>query len=175
MSTVKTETVVQSFLKELYKGNLAEDLVFPYPEVPDDVKETVTAFADAYRDFDAQFIDSEKIDAEHFFPRDVVKGLGDLGAMGMAIPEEYGGSGFSATAYCPKTERIACRCVVGKRCLYRFRCSSVQCPVHSSISRWSVPLLAQREINEWRKMWYPRITFHLVFARARLKWSCASS
>ena len=66
----------------------------------------MTAFADAYRDFDAQNIDSEKIDADHFFPRDVVKGLGDLGAMGMTIPEEYGGSGFSATAYCKMMEVI---------------------------------------------------------------------
>ena len=112
MSSVKTEKTVKaeaeapSFLKSLYQGRFDESLVFPYPEIPEDTKELVTAFADAYRDFDAANIDSEKIDADHFFPRDVVKGLGDLGAMGMAIPEEYGGSGFSAAAYCKMMEVI---------------------------------------------------------------------
>ena len=106
MSTVKTETEVTSFLKALTQGHIEESLVFPFPEVPADVKETVAAFTDAYRDFDAAHIDSEKIDADHFFPRDVVKGLGELGAMGMVIPEEYGGSGFSASAYCKTMETI---------------------------------------------------------------------
>ncbi len=106
MSTTKTDTEVHSFLKSLYKGEFAESLVFPFPEVPEDVKETVTVFADAYRDFDAQFIDSEKIDRDHFFPREAIQGLGDLGALGMTIPEEYGGSGFSAAAYCKMVEVI---------------------------------------------------------------------
>ncbi|HQN09265.1 MAG TPA: acyl-CoA dehydrogenase family protein [Thermoanaerobaculia bacterium] len=104
--TVKAETEAPSFLKALYQGRFDESLVFPYPEIPEDTKELVTAFADAYRDFDAANIDSEKIDADHFFPRDVVKGLGELGAMGMAIPEEYGGSEFSAAAYCKMMEVI---------------------------------------------------------------------
>jgi len=106
MSTVKTEVEVPSFLKALYEGHIEESLIFPFPEVSAETKETVEAFGDAYRDFDARFIDSDKIDAEHHFPRDVVKGLGDLGAMGMTIPEEYGGSGFSAAAYCKVMELI---------------------------------------------------------------------
>ncbi len=106
MSTVKTETEVHSLLKALYQGHIEESLIFPFPEIPADTKETVAAFSDAYRDFDAANIDSEKIDHDHFFPREVVKGLGDLGAFGMTIPEEYGGSGFSAAAYCKMMEVI---------------------------------------------------------------------
>jgi len=102
----KGDAEPQSLLKSLFQGIIEESLIFPFPEVPADVKETVEVFSEAYRDFDAQFIDSEKIDAEHHFPRDVVKGLGDLGAMGMTIPEEYGGSGFSAAAYCKTMETI---------------------------------------------------------------------
>lgn len=106
MSTVKTPTEVTSFLKALAQGHVEEALVFPFPEVPADVKETVAAFTDAYKDFDAANIDSEKIDADHFFPREAIKGLGELGAMGMTIPEEYGGSGFTASAYCKMMETI---------------------------------------------------------------------
>ncbi len=106
MSSVKTEVGIPSFLKALYEGHIEESLIFPFPEIPEEMKETVEAFSQAYRDFDAQFIDTEKNDAAHFFPREVVKGLGELGAMGMTIPEEYGGGGFSAAQYCKMMEVI---------------------------------------------------------------------
>ena len=37
---------------------------------------------------------------------EVVRGLAELGAFGMTIPEAYGGYGFSASAYCRVTEEI---------------------------------------------------------------------
>jgi len=99
-------TEVPSFLKSLFQGEFLEEMVFPFPEIPADVKETVAAFSDAYRDFDAAYIDSDKIDREHFFPREAVKGMGELGVLGMTIQEEYGGSGFSSAAYCRLMEVI---------------------------------------------------------------------
>ena len=72
-TVAKTETVeVESFLKALFEGHIAEDLVFPFPEIPKDVKETVEAFAGAYTEFDAAHLDSDKMDKEHFFPREAV-------------------------------------------------------------------------------------------------------
>ena len=56
-------TEVPSFLKALFQGEIQEELVFPFPEIPPDVKETVAAFSEAYQDFDAAHIDSDKIDA----------------------------------------------------------------------------------------------------------------
>src|ERR1035437_6422330 len=113
MSTVKEQTKpettveVESFLKTLFQGHSAEDLVFPFPEIPKDVRETVEAVAGAYTEFDAANLDSDKMDKEHFFPREAVKAMGELGVMGMTIPEEYGGSAFSSAAYCRMTEGIA--------------------------------------------------------------------
>jgi acyl-CoA dehydrogenase family member 9 len=106
MASVKPVTEVDSFLKGLFQGHIEESLIFPFPEIPADVKETVAAFSEAYRDFDAANIDSEKIDREHFFPREAVKAMGELGVMGMTIPEEYGGSGFGPSAYCKMMELI---------------------------------------------------------------------
>ncbi len=37
-------------------------------------------------------------DQEHTFPVDVVRKLGELGAMGVGFPEEYGGLGMGAVA-----------------------------------------------------------------------------
>jgi acyl-CoA dehydrogenase family protein 9 len=99
-------TETPSFLKALFLGEFEEDMVFPFPEIPADVKETVEAFSEAWREFDAGNIDSEKLDREHYFPREVVKAMGELGVLGMSIPEEYGGGGFSAAAYCRMAEVI---------------------------------------------------------------------
>lgn len=106
MSAVKPATEVHSFLKALYQGHIEESLIFPYPEVSADTKEIVAAFIDSYKDFDAQNIDSEKIDREHFFPREAVKGMGEIGVLGMTFPEKYGGSGFSSAAFCRAMETI---------------------------------------------------------------------
>jgi acyl-CoA dehydrogenase family protein 9 len=99
-------TASLSFLKALFQGEFLEDMVFPFPEIPPDVRETVTAFSGAYTDFDAAHLDSDKMDREHFFPREAVKAMGELGVLGMTIPEEYGGSGFGAAAYCRMMEVI---------------------------------------------------------------------
>jgi len=99
-------TEAPSFLKSLFQGEFQEEMVFPFPEIPPDVKETVAAFSEAYKDFDAAYIDSDKIDQNHFFPREAVKAMGELGVLGMTIPEEYGGSDFSSAAYCRMMEVI---------------------------------------------------------------------
>ena len=93
MSTVKEATSIKpettevaSFLKTLFQGHIAEDLVFPFPEIPADVKETVTAFADAWTDFDARIWTPED-GCRASLPREAVKAVGELGVMGMTIPE----------------------------------------------------------------------------------------
>jgi acyl-CoA dehydrogenase family protein 9 len=51
-------------------------------------------------------VDSALIEREHGIRPEVIRGLGELGAFGMTIPEAYGGYGFSASAYCRATEEI---------------------------------------------------------------------
>ncbi|KGP74166.1 acyl-CoA dehydrogenase [Pontibacillus yanchengensis] len=41
----------------------------------------------------------EKMDKEDYYPTDVVKKMGELGLMGIPIPEEYGGAGMDFTSY----------------------------------------------------------------------------
>src|SRR5213078_1101531 len=43
--------------------------------------------------------DSDRIDREGKIPLDVIQGLRDIGALGIKIPEEYGGLGLSQTGY----------------------------------------------------------------------------
>ncbi len=49
-------------------------------------------------------------DAEHTFPREAVKRLGELGLMGVAVPAEWGGAGMDAVSYAVAMEEISRGC-----------------------------------------------------------------
>src|SRR3989454_10521911 len=51
-----------------------------------------------------------EIDRDCRFPHETVKGMGELGLMGMVIPERWGGSGAGAVAYVVALEEIARAC-----------------------------------------------------------------
>jgi len=97
---------LQPVIKSLFAGHVPEETVFPYPEVGAEERETVSTFLESFRAFAKDHIDAAAIDREHKVPDAVVKGLAELGAFGMTIPEAYGGYGFSASAYCRVTEEI---------------------------------------------------------------------
>ncbi|HEY7573797.1 MAG TPA: acyl-CoA dehydrogenase family protein, partial [Thermoanaerobaculia bacterium] len=65
-----------------------------------------STFLDSFRDFARDRVDSRRIDKEHRIPEEVIRGLAELGAFGMTIPETYGGYGFSTSAYCRVMEEI---------------------------------------------------------------------
>ncbi len=97
---------LSSPVKALFSGHVPEDIAFPYPEIAAEEREVVDAFLGSFRDFARDKIDPPRFDREHAIPPDVVRGLAELGAFGMIIPEQYGGYGFSSTAYCRVTEEI---------------------------------------------------------------------
>ena len=41
----------------------------------------------------------EQMEKEDRFPREIIKKMGELGLMGIPIPEKYGGSGMDYTSY----------------------------------------------------------------------------
>jgi short-chain 2-methylacyl-CoA dehydrogenase len=49
---------------------------------------------------------AERWDAEHTFPTDVVRQMGDLGLFGIPFPEEYGGGGADLTTLCIAIEEL---------------------------------------------------------------------
>ncbi len=93
-------------VKTLFFGQVPEDVVFPFPQIPAEERETVSAFLGSFRDFARSHVDPSRFDREHAIPREVIRGLAELGAFGMIVPEAYGGYGFSSSAYCRVTEEI---------------------------------------------------------------------
>ncbi len=65
--------------------------------------------ADMIRAFGEQHITPfvREWDDNQFFPVEVFKKLGDLGLMGVLVPTEYGGSGFSYTEYVTAIEELS--------------------------------------------------------------------
>jgi butyryl-CoA dehydrogenase len=51
-----------------------------------------------------------RIDREHYFPKELIPKMGELGLMGSIIPPEYGGSGLSTLAYALIIEELSAAC-----------------------------------------------------------------
>src|SRR6478735_9935080 len=88
-----------SFTKGVFLGEIREDLVFPYPVMPADDRDSLNAIIDSLRSWAADNVNSAKFDHDAKFPDGVRRGLHELGLMGLSIPEEYGGFGASAKVY----------------------------------------------------------------------------
>lgn len=91
--------IEQSFTKALFHGVIAEDMIFPYPEMPAEDRENAAMILDSVRRFFVANVDSAKIDREHEIPAAVLEGLKSLGLFGLQIPTEHDGIGLSAAAY----------------------------------------------------------------------------
>jgi|WetSurMetagenome_2_1015567.scaffolds.fasta_scaffold35092_2 acyl-CoA dehydrogenase family member 9 len=103
-STPKEEKL--GIMPQIFAGGFDHDLIFPYPKMNADEAETVEMLLDSFDEFAKRKINSVKMDEEHETSPEVLKGLFDLGLMGLAIPEEYGGAGLSMTAYCKVMEAV---------------------------------------------------------------------
>ena len=88
-----------SFIKGLFLGELREDLVFPFPELAPEERESLTMVLDSFRSFAADHVDAAKNDHDGRFPDSMREAFHALGFMGMNIPEAYGGFGASAKVF----------------------------------------------------------------------------
>jgi len=76
----------------------------------------LTADQAGIRDAVRQFAETEiapgvaRREKNEEFPRDVLRGLADMGVLGMMIPEEYGGAGVDALSYVVAIEELARVC-----------------------------------------------------------------
>jgi acyl-CoA dehydrogenase family member 9 len=97
----------QSFMKAAFHGVIAEDMVFPFPEMPPEDRENTSMILDSVKKFFAANVDAAKIDREHVIPPEVLEGAKGLGLFGLQIPTEYDGIGLSSTAYARVMQEVA--------------------------------------------------------------------
>lgn len=98
------------FIKNLFWGNLREELMLPFPEVSAEetarCDQLLAALDDYLRNEHPHF----EIDEKQYIPDWAIKRLFELGVLGMIIPREYGGGGFGITSYNRVLERIGMSC-----------------------------------------------------------------
>jgi alkylation response protein AidB-like acyl-CoA dehydrogenase len=132
------------YVKNLFWGNLRNELVFPYPT--QDTKETaecdqLLARLDDYLEKEHPAI---AIDQDQEIPDWVIKRLFDLGVLGMTIPKEHGGLGMGITSYNRVLERI------GQSC----GSTAVLVSAHQSIGCKAIMLFGN---DEQKKLWLPHL------------------
>ncbi len=95
----EAEWKLPSFGKELFLGNLKLDLIHPQPRLDPGAVEQGEAFVERLRTFLEEQVDPLQIERDAKIPEAVIDGLRELGALGMKVPEEYGGLGLSQVYY----------------------------------------------------------------------------
>ena len=95
-----------SFGKSLFFGEILEDQLFPYPEMPRDQAELVAPICETIDKYMAG-IDTRKLDHDGDMPRELLQSLREMGLFGLLVPEEHGGLGLSNTAYARVMQQLA--------------------------------------------------------------------
>jgi hypothetical protein len=93
------EWKLPSFGKDLFLGRLRLDLIHPQPQLDAATVEKGERFLERLRGFLTAHVDPLAIERDAKIPDDVIDGLKELGALGMKVPEQYGGLGLSQVYY----------------------------------------------------------------------------
>ena len=111
-----------------------------------ELTETQRQLRDAVRAFATQRIKpvAAEIDRTSRYPRDILRGLGELGALGVFVPETYGGAGFDHVSYALAVEEVSAACGATGACY----------SAHASLVCW--PILAMGT-EEQRKRYLPKL------------------
>jgi acyl-CoA dehydrogenase family protein 9 len=100
----------RSFMRSLFEGRIDEEMIHPYPSLPEPDRENLEMLLDSVRRFASSRIDARAIDEHEEMPRAVLEGMAELGLFGLTIPEACGGVGLSLAAYGRILSELATHC-----------------------------------------------------------------
>ena len=93
------EWKLPSFGRDLFLGRLRLDLIHPQPRLDIAAVERGERFLARLRSFLTTSVNPHAIERDAKIPDAVLDGLKELGALGMKVPEQYGGLGLSQVYY----------------------------------------------------------------------------
>jgi butyryl-CoA dehydrogenase len=76
-------------------------------------------------------------DRKHEFPEEILREMGEMGLLGMMVPEEYGGAGLDALTYCMAVDEIARVCPA----------TAVTMSVTNSVCCWPIVRFGSEELK----------------------------
>jgi len=95
----ETEWKLPSFGKGLFMGDFRLNLIHPQPKLEPDAVEKGDRFLEALRRVLLEHVDPLAIEREDKIPVEAIDALKAIGALGMKVPERYGGLGLSQVHY----------------------------------------------------------------------------
>jgi alkylation response protein AidB-like acyl-CoA dehydrogenase len=93
-------THLPSFTRQLFSGEIADEVLFPYPRISGDEERRTSAFLAELRAYLEAELDREWIDEHERIPDEIIEHLKQMGLFGITLPAEFGGMGLSQSAYC---------------------------------------------------------------------------
>ncbi|MBA2341876.1 MAG: acyl-CoA dehydrogenase family protein [Thermoleophilaceae bacterium] len=93
------EWKLPSFGKQLFLGDFDLDLIHPQPKLEPEAAERGERFLERLREFLESEVDPLQIERDARVSDRALDGFKELGALGMKVPEEYGGLGLSQVYY----------------------------------------------------------------------------
>jgi alkylation response protein AidB-like acyl-CoA dehydrogenase len=89
-------------------GQIEEDIILPFPEIPAAEKETLHGVISSLEQLlGPREADFRKWDRKGEFPPEFVEELRQFGLFGLVIPEAHGGMGFGSAAYSRSLQEVA--------------------------------------------------------------------
>jgi alkylation response protein AidB-like acyl-CoA dehydrogenase len=76
-------------------------------------------------------------DRKHEFPEEILREMGEMGLLGMMVPEEYGGAGLDSLTYCLAMEEVARVCPA----------TAVTMSVTNSVCCWPIVQFGSEELK----------------------------
>jgi acyl-CoA dehydrogenase family member 9 len=102
----EAEEGVSSFAKSLFLGEIHEELVFPWPQTDRDEQDRIRDLNTRIRDYCAENYDPRQAEEDRWIPDQVLRDLGEIGALGLYVDTKYGGQGLSQTGYARVFETV---------------------------------------------------------------------
>jgi len=134
-----------SFMRALCMGKIAEDIIFPYPKMKTDEKETLkTIFSSFSSWLKGKDSDFRKWDKQGEMPKEFLQEMKEFGLFSFIVPEEFGGLGLSVTGYSRVLQELS-----------RYEASvAITAGAHSSIGMKGLILFGT---DEQKKKYLPKL------------------
>jgi len=141
----------EGFAKDLFVGKFRAASILPYPRLSTEAQQIGDQAVAEVRQYCQDHLDADAVDREACIPDSVVKGLSELGVLGMTISPEHGGRGLSQQNYCRVMEIIGGHCAstavfvnahhsIGVRALELFGTDEQK-------ARWMKPMAAGEKLS----------------------------
>ncbi len=132
-------------MRALCMGKIAEDIIFPYPKMKTDEKETLktifSSFSSWLKGKDSEF---RKWDKQGEMPKEFLQEMKEFGLFSFIVPEEFGGLGLSVTGYSRVLQELS-----------RYEASvAITAGAHSSIGMKGLILFGT---DEQKKKYLPKL------------------